>query len=263
MAISENLKEFSEPEIYATPRTYEEGIQVFKENARKILKGTKIEGIAGGIAGPFDEHSRSLVASPQLKDWVGKPFKQDLEKEFLAPVYIENDAALAGLGEANFGAGRGRRIVAYITVSTGVGGARIISGKIDEKTIGFEPGFLIVDADNSLCSNCDGNHLGAMINGRSFEKRFGKKGEEIDDPEVWEDAAKFLAYGLNNIAVLWSPDVIVLGGSVMKSIDIKKVEEHLKNILKIYPELPELKSAELGDHGGLWGAMAFLKKQEK
>ena len=263
MAVSEDLKSFSEPKIYQTPKNYEEGISLFIKTASGLMRGKKVKAVAGGIAGPFDERKRSLIGSPQLKDWVRKPFRQKLREEFAAEVYIENDAALSGLGEAAYGAGQGARIVAYLTVSTGVGGARIVNGKIDEKTIGFEPGFQIIDADKTLCPDCDGMHLGAMINGRSLEKRFGKKGEEIDDQKVWEDASKFLAYGLNNIAVLWSPDVIVLGGSVMKSIDIKKVEEHLKNILKIFPELPELKPAELGDLGGLWGAMALLKSQEK
>lgn len=262
IAVSEDLQKFSEPKILPTPKKYEEGIALFIKTAQELSGGKNIEGIVGGIAGPFDEKKRALVASPQLKDWIGKPLKQELEKKFSAPVYIENDSALAGLGEAHFGAGKGKRIVAYITVSTGLGGARIVNGVIDEKAIGFEPGFLIVDADNSLCSNCDGNHLGAMINGRSFEKRFGKKGEEIDDPKIWDEAARVLAYGLNNVAVLWSPDIIVLGGSVMKSLDIKKIESYLINTLKIFPEIPEIKPAELGDFGGLWGAMELLMQNK-
>jgi glucokinase len=51
-----------------------------------------------------------------------------------------------GLGEAVFGAGKGREIVVYMTISTGVGGARIVGGKIDASAMGFEPGHQIIDA---------------------------------------------------------------------------------------------------------------------
>lgn len=259
LAVSEDLKNFSKTQILETPQNYEEGIALFKKKAKELTHGQKIEAIAGGIAGPFDEKKRALVASPQLKDWIGKPFKKSLEQEFSAQVYIENDAALAGLGEAIYGAGRGYPVVAYLTVSTGVGGARLVNGKIDEKTIGFEPGHQIIDADKTLCPECDGVHLGAMINGRSFEKRFGQRAENIDDPEVWSKTVKYLAYGLHNVTVFWSPEIIVLGGGVMRKIEIVKVEEELRKTLQIFPEIPVLKKAELGDLGGLWGAMVFLK----
>ncbi len=261
LAVSENLQKISEPKILETPQSYEEGIAIFKKTAESLVNGEKIEAIAGGIAGPFDEKKRSLVGSPNLKDWIGKPFKQELEKTFAAPVFIENDTAMVGLGEAHFGAGRGYKIVAYLTLSTGVGGCRIVDGKIDEKTIGFEPGHQIIDAGKTLCPECDGNYLGQYISGKAIFKRTGKKPEEIDDPDFWRRIAVFLAYGLNNTIVHWSPEVVLLGGSLMNKIDIAVVAEELAKILKIFPEMPALKKAELADIGGLWGATVFLKQE--
>ena len=66
--------------------------------------------------------------------------------------YLANDSDLDGLGEATVGAGKGFNIVAYITVSTGIGGVRIVGGKIDVSTYGFEPGHQIIDADGSIYS---------------------------------------------------------------------------------------------------------------
>lgn len=259
LAASEDLKSFSEPKILETPQNYEEGIALFKETAKDLSGGQKIEAIAGGIAGPFDEKKRSLVHSPNLKDWIGKPFLPELQKVFGASVFIENDTAMVGLGEAHFGAGRGYKIVAYITLSTGMGGCRIVGGKIDEKTIGFEPGHQIIDAGKILCPECDGQYLGQYISGRAIFKRTGKRPEEIDDPEFWRRMTVFLAYGLNNTIVHWSPEIVVLGGSLMNAIKIELVREELAKILKIFPEMPVLKKAELGDTGGLWGAMVFLR----
>ena len=73
-----------------------------------------------------------------------------------------------------------------------------------------------------------------------------------------------MAIGLNNIIVEWSPDVVVLGGSMITgdpSISIEKTENYLKEILKIFPKLPAIRKAELGDFGGLYGALAFIKTQ--
>jgi len=65
-------------------------------------------------------------------------------------VFIENDASIVGLGEAVSGAGMGEEIVVYITVSTGVGGTRIVSGEIDEHAYGFEPGHELINMQDSL-----------------------------------------------------------------------------------------------------------------
>ena len=255
IAYSEDGNTFETPHCIPTPPTYEDGVNAFLEGARACAKGRAIEKIAGGIAGPFDEKRRTLVGSPNLHDWIGKPFKETLERELQAPVRIENDSAVVGLGEAVSGAGRGFGIVAYITVSTGVGGARIINGKLDEKVVGFEPGHQIMDIAN-------GKTLQDLVGGRSLEMRTSKKPKEITDPVLWEEYAKMLAAGINNVIVHWSPNAVVLGGSMITgdpAIPVDATERYLREILKIYPEIPVIKKAELGDFGGLYGAMQLLR----
>ncbi len=258
---TERNDSFGEPFVFETPKTYSEGIQNLKEKIKEIAGGESISKIVGGIAGPFNEKKETLVASPNLSDWVGKPLISDLKNEFNADVHIENDSAMVGLGEANYGAGKGFEIVAYITVSTGVGGARIVNGKIDERSVGFEPGHQTVDFDKTVIPDADGIYLGDYISGKGIEKRTGKKPEEIDDKKFWENSAKMLAYGLNNTIVHWSPDVVVVGGSMIneRGISLEKTKKFLLEIMKIYPEVPEIKKAELGDLGGLYGALTYLK----
>lgn len=251
--------------IVNTPATYESGMNAFRRAAESLADGEGIDALAGGIAGPFSQRTSTLVSSPNLSDWVGRPFKTELEKYFNAPVYVENDAALGGLGEAVNGAGRGHEIVAFITVSTGVGGARIVGGKIDQKSVGFEPGHQIIDADRTMVPNSFGNLLGDYISGKGLEKRMGKKPKEIHEPGLWDGAAKMLAYGLNNACVFWSPDVVVLGGSMITgdpAISLAKTAEYLRQTLKIYgaDHVPEIKMAELGDQSGLLGALEFIRQ---
>lgn len=267
VAGSEDFSGFSDPIIEKTPKEYEKGVALFKDIIARISQDKSVEGIAGGIAGPFSEQRAALVGSPNLSGWIGKPLKADIENEFGVPTYIENDSAVVALGEAHFGAGKGYGIVSYITVSTGVGGARIVNGRIDEKSIGFEPGHQIIDADKSMCGECEGVYLGNYISGKGLWNRFGASPVDIKDDDLWNDELpKYLAYGLNNTIVHWSPDVVVLGGSMMTgnpSISIEKTKEYLENILKIFPAMPDIKKADLEDLGGLYGAMAYLKQKRQ
>lgn len=242
MAYSEQGDFFEDPIVFGTPQSYEEGKKVFVENAKKCAGGREIKKLAGGM-------------SRNVKGWDYEKFKSDLGGMVQAQIFLENDAAMVGLGEAVYGAGRGFEIVAYVTVSTGVGGVRIVNGKIDERAIGFEPGKQIIDVES-------GATLEDMISGKALERKTGKHPKEVTDPLVWSEHARLLAVGLNNIIVEWSPNIVVLGGSMITgdpAIPLDKTEEHLKEILKIFPQIPVVKKSELGDFGGLYGALSYLK----
>ncbi|MBI3685115.1 ROK family protein [Candidatus Azambacteria bacterium] len=253
-------KKMSAPRFLPTAGEFDEQIAQMRDAAFSFLpKGKKIAVAAGGVPGPLSKDKTTLVNAPNLGGWIGKPLRKKLEEILCAPVRLENDAALAGLGEAVFGAGRGKSIVGYITVSTGVGGARVVNGKIDENAMGFEPGGQIIRPD----ANEGNGSLGEYISGAALERRFGKKPEHIADEAVWREAARVLAVGLHNTIVHWSPDIVVLGGSVMlNKIPFDEVVLLLKARMKIFPRLPEIRKATLGDFGGLWGARALLSQKK-
>ena len=270
IAVSRDGKTVEEPRRIETPvNDFEEGIRRIVSAARELAGGEKITAAAGGVAGPFDASHTTLLSSPHILAWAGKPLRESLEKELGVSVYLENDTALVGLGEATVGAGVGFSIVAYITVSTGVGGVRIVSGSMDKNAFGFEVGHQIVDAGDSLggvsCSQCGHKgELESFISGTAFTKKYNKKPNEVMDPAVWNQAARILAYGLYNTILHWSPHVVVLGGPMMvgnPAIPFDAVETNLTQLMKIFPTLPVLKKAELGDVGGLHGALAYVQKK--
>lgn len=245
--------EFSEPLSAPTPKDANEGVQQLIDLARQVAAGEEIESVAGGIAGILE--GDIIVNSSNLKGWIGTNLKERVQSELGANLILENDSAVVGLGEAVYGAGQDKKIVVYVTVSTGVGGARIVGGKIDEKSYGFEPGHQIINIDS-------GESLEKLVSGRSFTERFGVKPYEVTDPAVWEKAAKDLAVGLHNIILHWSPDVVVLGGPMMvgdPAISISEVEAHLSQVMRIFKKLPEVRLATLKDFGGLYGAMVLSK----
>lgn len=266
IAASRDGKTFGEPKIIATPRDFDAGMCTLRELAQELSGREKITAVGGGIAGALSRDRTIFLNGPHLGGWNGKPIKKALEDMLGAPAFVENDTAIVGLGEAVAGAGKGHEIVVYMTVSTGVGGARIVNERIDVSAMGFEPGHQIFDAGGALHETSVGGRgidLEGYISGTAVTERYGKKPKEIIDSVFWDEMARLLAYGLNNTIVHWSPDIVVIGGSMMNKIGIPidRVRAHLKGILHIYPELPIIEHSALGEVGGLHGALHFVKQQ--
>ncbi len=253
LGFSTDGKNLIDSKIIETPQNFDQAMTVFKDTMTVLAKQNKIKACAGGLPGPLDPQKAQLLNAPNLKDWVNKPIKQALEKIVGCPVHLENDAALIGVGEAIAGAGLGKKIVAYITVSTGVGGARIVNGQVDTTSIGFEPGHQII-----VLWGDKAYELESLISGTGLAARYQKPPETLSEAKIWDEAAYELAVGLNNVAVFWSPEVIVLGGSIMSRISLAKVQENFKKLLKIYPKAPEVVLAKLGEQAGLIGGLYLL-----
>jgi len=265
--VAGNKLEFSnEPVKFDTPKNFEKGIKAIVSAARELCNGEKVKAMAGGVRGILDQEKTMMLSDPggALADWERKPLASALSRRLDgAPVYIENDTVVAGLGEATYGAGVGHSIVAYHTVSTGVGGARIEDGKISRASTGFEPGHQILDIYGSLIGDGTSHTLEDLVSGSSLERRRGVKPYEIDQSDViWDQLAVYLARGLRNTTVYWSPDVIVLGGSMIcgaPRILLEDIVQHTREVLGDSIPCPNIVDATLRDSGGLYGAMALLK----
>jgi predicted NBD/HSP70 family sugar kinase len=198
VASSKDLHTLTDVVKFDTPPTYAEGLAIIIKSIKDISKGEAIEAMAGGIRGPLNHEKTGIVSEVKLCDWVGRNITADISREFNnAPVYLENDTAIVGLGEVVFGAGKGYEIVAYHTVSTGVGGARFVHGEIDVSSVGFEPGHQIIDVDNTVLEPGVLPTLENFVSGTALEKRRGVKPYEISqDDHVWDTLALYLATGL-------------------------------------------------------------------
>ena len=241
-AVEDSLERFGEPIILDTVAEYERELELVHKTAQQ-LGGGAIRAIAAGKTMPL---------------WREKDFQKDLAALAQVPVYLENDAALVGLGEAHYGAGKGVGILAYITVSTGVNGVRIVRGEIDASSPqGFEIGgqYLAVAGTTSL---------EGLVSGSAIRERFGAAPKSLGkENPVWEELAQILAYGVHNTILHWSPERVVIGGSMMNEIGIPvpRVAAHVAAIMRKFSAVPEIVHSELGDVGGLWGGLALLKAQ--
>ena len=99
--------------------------------------GEKIEGIGISCPGPLDLINGIILTPPNLPGWHNFELTKELEKITGISVQLENDANLAGLAETVIGAGKGKKIVEFLTISTGVGAGLCIDGQIYRGANGF------------------------------------------------------------------------------------------------------------------------------
>jgi glucokinase len=102
--------------------------------ARAGIDRGQLRGAGIGFGGPVDDARRAVIKSHQIAGWDHFPLADWIADLVGLPAVLGNDADVAGLAEASFGAGRGHNPVFYITVGSGIGGGLIIDGKIHRGT---------------------------------------------------------------------------------------------------------------------------------
>lgn len=250
VAVTEHREAFTEPITFPTPQNFDEWFEELKKAASTASQGRKLKGIIAGLPGTITGDG-VIKTTPNLKEWEGVLLKEHLEKHFECPLMLENDTALVGLGEATFGAGKGYAIVAYITISTGVNGVRIVDGSIDRHTVSFEIGHTIID---------NGHDVESLIGGGALEKRFGRPSHQVHDIKLWEKINHYAGVFGANTTMYWSPSIVVYGGPVMNDLHIETIEREAKQLLQMYETTPVFVRGTLKDFGGLYGALARTKE---
>lgn len=229
---------------------------------KHVANDKTVKAIGGGVRGVLTEDKRGVGHDHILTAWQGIDVAGMIEDVYRAPVRLENDAAIAGLGEALFGAGQGIDIVVYHDISTGVGGARLIQGRLESDGVAFEPGLQIIDVDRTILGDDVVPTLENLVSGRAVADRMGMPATEIPATDVfWVELAGYLASGLRNSVLYWSPDVIVLGGAMMYGnphIPLEVVRQETVKVLDGVVECPFITLGTLEHSAGLYGALALL-----
>lgn len=115
-----------------------------------------VKGIGICCPGPLNPRTGIVINPPNLPGWVNINFTERVEKEFLLPTRLENDANAAGLAEVLFGAAVGHNDVFYVTVSTGVGTGIIINKRIyhGKNGVAAEGGHVTIDHRSPYICGC-------------------------------------------------------------------------------------------------------------
>lgn len=263
VAISDDLTEIGEVTKFKTIYEPKECIIKLVSEAKQLTGNRKVTGAAGGIRGSLNPERSQLIRDEKLSAWVDFPLQKTLAKQLGCPVFLENDTAVVGLGEYHFGAGHDAEIMVYHTVSTGVGGVKIEAGELDDALYGFEPGHQVLDIDRTILGFDIDPTLENLVSGAALEKRMGMKPYDIPQEDVvWDELAGYLGQGLKNTILYWSPELIVLGGSMIVGdprIRLDDIRRHTMEALESFVPCPLIVDAKLGDNGGLYGAMVLLQ----
>jgi len=262
---------------------------------KSLTKGTKesdIEGICVASPGPLDLKRGSVTHTSNLP-YPEVPVVTALREAFSVDAYLMNDANAAALGEWLWGAGRGRRNVFYLTISTGIGGGAVVDGRLVLGKDGnaAEIGHTTIDSAGRMVCGCGRRgHWEAYCSGRAipgFARFLGEELGEIDrksmarsrllnkkiddaavvfgearrrDPfanRVVAEIGRLNAIGVANVVDAFDPEILTIGGGVAlnnKAAILPPIVEQVRAYA--INRVPEVKITPLGDDAGLLGALS-------
>ncbi|MBI2759761.1 MAG: ROK family protein [Chloroflexi bacterium] len=249
-----------------------------------------VDAIGAASPGPLDPHTGYILGTPNIQEWQNFPLAPKLLDYFKTPVFLDNDANLAGLGEWKFGAGKGHHDVLYLTVSTGIGGGVIIEDRLLQGTHGLaaELGHVIIDPNGPVCSCGFNGHLEAFSSGPAIvryalgELESGTRSSLKHDVNLtarqvaeaamqgdalaisaYQRAGEYLGIGVASFLHTFDPSIVIFGGGVSRvgpllfdsfHISLRKHVFHPR-----YLEGLKIEMAALGDDAGLLGALALAQ----
>lgn len=236
------------------------------------FKDYNIEALGIGTFGPADLNPASktyghITTTPKLA-WANYNIRGAFAEALHVPVGFDTDVNAAALGEASFGCLQDVTNGIYITIGTGIGVGILAEGRLLHGMLHPEGGHILLELhpDDRFEGSCPyhKNCFEGLAAGPALEKRYGKKGIELQDiPEVWELEADYIAKALVNYILILSPERIVLGGGVMHQEQLfplirKKTAEYLNGYIKT-KELENLDTyivpPSLNDNQGVLGCL--------
>ena len=230
-----------------------------------------IKSLGVACPGPLDLKNGIIINPPNLIGWENFQIRDYMREKFKLPVIVNNDANVAGYGEAMVGVAKECESVYYITLSTGVGGGFIYKNEIVNgfNNVAAEINNMIINEDTyshsglnkgGLEGQCSGTNISRLANSKLHQQISTKDvfdrahlGDKICK-DVIDNWVLNISKAISNIIVTVDPEVIVLGGSV-----ILNNAKYLDNIVESVKKLVfkgvniDIRLAELGDDAGLIG----------
>ncbi len=269
---------------------------ILAELAREAVRAagydfSEAEGIGIGSPGVIDSE-RGVVVNWSNFGWSNVPLAQLVSRETGKQVFVSNDANVAALGEAEFGAGKNYRNSIMLTIGTGIGGGIILDGKLFEggKSAGAELGHTVIVQGGELCTcgrrGCFERYASASAlvrytreemaeNKKSLLWRFAKTPDAADGSTVFramkegdggarrafERFIAALGEGIANFANIFRPQAVILGGGVSAEGETLLAPLRAYVLPRLYVSADyapiDLVAAALGNDAGLFGAAKY------
>ncbi|EOQ90571.1 ROK family protein [Leptospira yanagawae serovar Saopaulo str. Sao Paulo = ATCC 700523] len=239
-------------------------------------------GIGVGSPGPLNNETGTLLKSANMQGLQNVPIKQTLEKEFSLPVYYENDANCAALGEAYFGTYKGCESQLILTLGTGVGGGFVKQGELYTGFLGngIEIGHTTSVIGGALCGCGAKGCVESYFSTKGFLNRyFETTNTKLTDAEsffqlvrtenkIAKEILHFgtlaLAHAVRGAIHLLNPEAVVFVGGITNSYDLfgELLENEIRsNIFSVLNE--RLKLGKGRNLSGTLGAASLVFANKK
>ncbi|MGD0479924.1 MAG: ROK family protein [Terracidiphilus sp.] len=254
----------------------------------RIALGGEVSGVTVGIPTIVDFRRGKTLGTSGKYDDADQVDLQSWSQETLGlPLYLENDARMALLGEAYAGAARGFEDIVMITLGTGIGGVAMIEGKLlrgKHAQAGCLGGHLPVKLNGRQCTcgaigcaeaEASGWSLPLLVKewagiadsslsrceNIGFRELFAEaaRGDRVAC-EIRDHCLRVWATVTVGLVHAYDPEIVILGGGVMKSAD--RILPYIKSHVQRHAWTPwgkvEVRAAELGDNAALLGAIPMV-----
>jgi glucokinase len=242
-------------------------------------------GIGIGIPGLLDTVKGCVIEASNLPGWQQYLIARYLSAKMNVPVFIENDANLAALGEYWLGAGQGADNLFMVTLGSGIGGAILAGGKIFKMhPSAGEFGHMIIERSGATCTCGRRGCLETYISKHGFERLFREKLSahplsslqnsnagsvtpqllaahasrgDILANLIFLEAGEALGIALSNVINLTGVSRIIVGGGIANAWNLlqepvmKSVE---RNVFQSIVSSVSICTASLGEKAGFIGA---------
>jgi len=252
----------------------EQIVENIAQSIRQVMSANGLQkqdvvGVGVGSTGPLDSQAGMILECPQLPTLHFFPLRDAISQQFGVPVRLNNDANCLILGEALFGAGRGKRQIAGFTLGTGIGCALVFDGKIWNGATGT--------AGEIWCSPHGKGIIEDAISGQgvaniykqiahtdasSLEVYLRAQQGERHALDAWETFGQHLAVPLAWCINLIDPDVVLLGGSIATAHPffmpalMRSLQVH---ICPLPAQRTPIVMASLADNAGFVGAACLMR----
>lgn len=233
----------------------DEAMDLLEASARELVKREGIDmehvwGVGIGLPGPIGVSSGSTVTNivnpKALQGWSNVPVVSILSKRLAVPVYLENNASAAALGERWYGAGRHIGTFFYVYFGAGLGGGLVINGQLfsghtgNAGELGYMP---VIRGRNGV--QLEKPHLGEYFNLPAMYRSLSMLGFDVSKPSDLEDLyhqgnpllMEWVQQGVSQLAplilgveYLMDPEAIFFGGRLPDAI-IRDMLNRLETIL--------------------------------
>jgi predicted NBD/HSP70 family sugar kinase len=248
-----------------TPLDRDEGVALLHRMIADVAQHEPVTAIGAAIGGPLVAHT-GVVSPLHQPQWRDVPLKALMEARWNCLFLVDVDTNVAALGEYAHSAAKVPCLL-YITLSTGMGGGFVIDGQIYRGAAGAHPeighqsvAYRCRHPERIACECGGGDCLEALVSGNGIRRVYHKPAEQLTEEE-WAEVAYNVGQGLRNLAAIYCPDLIVLGGGVAVGGGERLLREAhavMAAHLRLVP-VPTLRLSALGYDTALHGAITMAR----